>query len=599
MSTFLISKNNLADLTDVEKARNHLGIGTLAIQNSNDVYITGGSISVSNLVLLHEDVQTHSFVVSTDDKGTLGFYKPDIKEWINSNQEDIDIGLFSNDMGYVREKDLAHVVFTGDYNDLLNTPCNIQDLFMDSAFLLTSNNLSDIEDIDIAKSNLGLGPFASFSTSDTITISNLYVMNNFHFMPSRNTEDVDKYLNKYLRLNSTVEEDGSIQTEWVDLPVAGLNGNTYGLLQITNDYTLSNEYTAPSSYALRLAYNELNGKIVNTTDQQFMIDLINNYGLLIKYNNLSEFADHLDEVKSNLNLGTLSEQHSNTVNVHDLTISGDLFFRDIPIEGFFLQCAGPSGKAQWSRLPEANMQNKGIVYATDDINTTNNLESTVLNMQGFSNVHNTLSNMITEVELKIPTKVRDLEDWRDFCLISDAFENINADKAKENLSLHQIAWTGDYKTLSNLPVNLSYFNNDTFLTKNSNLGDLVDISEARANLGMGTMCTQNADNVSIENGVAAFNNLTVTDSFIFNKVPNEVDLENQVYYLTAADPSGKVAWNKIVEATEELYGVVQLTHDISKKNSLHKVASATAVSKVYTILTDRIERINERINRLR
>ena len=77
--------------------------------------------------------------------------------------------------------------------------------------------------------------------------------------------------------------------------------------------------------------------------------------------------------------------------------------------------------------------------------------------------------------------------------------------------------------------------------------------------------------------------------------PNTIDLENQIYYLTASDPSGKVAWKKIVEATEELYGVVQLTHDISNTQSLHKVASATAVSKVFTILTDRILAINDRI----
>lgn len=596
MSTFLVSKNNLRDLTDVEKARNHLGIGTLAIQNANDVNITGGSISVSNIILHSDDVEENSFVISLDDKGTLGFFKPDIRNWVYEDQVNIDISSFSNDMGFVSMDELHEVVFSGDYNDLINTPCNVEDLFNESVFLLKQNNLSDLENIDIAKENLGLGPFASFQNTDEITISNLYVINNFHFMPDRT--DCNIYKEKYLRLTDSNEDDGSIKTEWVDLPIAGKNNNTYGLLTITNDFTSKKPFTAPSSKALYDAYTDLSSKIANTTDQQFMIDLINDHGLLVKHNNLSEFSEYIYEVKSNLNIGNLSEQNMDDVHIENLTITDTFKFSKLPYEGAFLKCQDAFGSSEWANLPIAKIDSLGSVLIVDDIHYNEQIDntrigSTVLNVFAFSNMYNEISNDIQFVSDNVPTKVRDLEDWRDFCLISDGFENIDSDKAKTNLKLAAVAWTGDYASLTNEPVSLSEFHNDTFLTMDNNLLDIYDKAEARINLGIGTMATQNSNDVRIENGTAAFENLTVTDTFVFNfPQPEIIDLENQVYYLGADNTAGKVAWRKIIEATEELYGVVQLTHDIENTESLHKVASATAVSKVYTILNSRINDIN-------
>ena len=600
MSTFLISKNNLSDVKDIRRARNNLGIGTLAIQNANDVNITGGSISVSNIVLMHENVKPFSFVVSKDDKGTLGFFYPEIREWIYQDQSDIDIGAFSNNMGYVMKEDLADVFFTGEYTDLEGIPSNMNDLFNESSFLLTSNNLSDLQDIEIAKKNLGLGPFASFTATDTVTISNLYVTNNFNFLPSRNNSDVDLYLNKYLRLKDSYEEDGSIGTEWVDLPVAGSNGNTYGLLHITNDYTVNHEYTAPSSRALRQVYDELNGKMVNTTDQEFMEHLIDKYGLLNKYNNLSELSENIREVKSNLNIGNLSEQNIDNVIVSNLTVQYDFRFTKLPFEGAYLRCDNITGEARWEDFPTAGPTTKGLVYTTHDLTGyIEDINFTVPNVYAVSNIFSELSHEIDSIESILPSTVRDLEDWRDFCLISDAFSNINAVHAKSNLGLHSIATTGNFLELDNIPIKLSEFFNDIFLFKNSNLSDLSNKAEARMNLGLGTLALQNVDTVEIVDGKATLNELTVNKSFYFNNIPSgSIRKDNQHFYLTASDASGKVSWSRIPEATEELYGVVQLTHDIGIKHSLHKVASATAVHKAFTILSDRIASINRRIDLL-
>tara|TARA_B110000261_G_C13078835_1_gene355118 strand:+ start:292 stop:2118 length:1827 start_codon:yes stop_codon:yes gene_type:complete len=601
MSTFLISRNNLRDLTNIEKARNNLGIGTLAIQDSNNVNITGGSISVSNLVLQNSGSSELSFVVSLDDIGTLGFYKPNIEDWVNYPQNEIDISTFSNNVGYLTKFDLEEVAFSGDYNDLINSPCNLEDFFNESTYLLQKNNLKDVHDIDITKSNLGLGPFASFQTTDTVTISNLYVLNDFHFMPDRYTSD--NYKNKYLQLTEYNDVDGSMTTEWKEFPIAGKDGNKYGLLEITNEYkTNLGEFTAPSSRALYEAYTDISSRIADTTEQKFMNDLISEYGLLTKEKHLSEFATHISEVKSNLDIGTLSEQNTSDVRVDNLTITNNFTFNKLPTVGNYLRCINKNGQAEWKGLPLATEDTPGMVRICSDMtiidDTIDDYSNTVPNIYAISNIFNEISDKIDTLSNNVPTKVRDLTDWRDFCLVSDAFKNINVNEAKKNLKLKEVAWSGRFDDLNGIPTRLSQFHNDVYLQQDCNLSDLPDPNQAIINLGLGSMCKQNSENVLIKGGIANFTSLTITDNLVLDNLPNNADTANQVFYLAAENQGGKVSWKNITSATEELFGVVQLTHDISNKESLYKVASATAVFKAFTEIQTRIEDINRRIDGL-
>lgn len=602
MSTFLISKNNLAELTDVVKARNNLGIGTLASQNSDNVNITGGSIAVSSLILHHADAQENSLVISEDNKGTLGFYKPNFKPWMENPQDIVDIGTFSNNLGFVRHNELPPVVMSGDYNDLKNIPEDITELYNKSKFCLVNNNLSDLEDFDIVKKNLGLGQFASFDRTDEVTISNLHVTSNFSFMPD--TSDMSVWGNKYLQLSHTTEDDGSIKTKWVDLPKAG--ENAYGLLQISDDFNSRDPYTAPSSKALYDAFQELDKKIFDSSgSHDFMTTLINDYGLLIKGNNLSEFSCNISQVKSNLNLGNLSEQDSNDVTIASLTVTDNFFYGSgFPVEGNFLKCKSITGEAIWSKLPYAYEHASGVVYITNDMNTPTNpskAQYTVPNVFALSNFYSDISTEIQNISDKVPTKVTDLTDWKKFCMVDDGFQYIDAKKAKINLKLAEVASSGSYIDLIDQPTTLTSFTNDKFLTINNNLSDLHSKDIARINLGLGTMSEQNNANVDIIGGDASFDTLHITENFVFdNNIPDSsIDTENQMYYMTAVNTAGKVGWRKMTQATEKLHGVVQLTHNIDDITSINKVASATAVFKVYNDLSLRIRMINERIFRIK
>ena len=600
MSTFLISRNNLSDLTNIEKARNNLGIGTLALQNSDNVEITGGSISVHSLSLNKPGATNNSFVVSLDEEGTLGYYTPTIRDWIDKPQNQIDISEFNNDLSFVQTNELANIAFTGDFNDLINVPFDLSQLFDESDFLLKRNNLMDLENVEEAKANLGFGPFASFATTDTVILSNLYILNEFHFIPSRT--NLDNYLNKYLQVTEYNQDMNTMKTEWVDFPIAGQNGNTYGLLQLSSDFQSSDPFTAPTSKALFDAYYDLYARIANTTEQQFMNDLIDNYGLLTKQKNLQEFASHIPEVKSNLSLGSLSEQNADNVNIANLEITDQFTFSKLPYEGAFLGCRNSKGEAIWQNLPMANpiLNTEGMVYISSDITNVPNetKEHTVPNVQAIESIYQELLTDIETLSNQVPTKVRDLEDWRQFCLIDDAFLHIDANLARTNLKLSTVAWTGSYTSLTNTPVHLSYFTNDVFLEKDQNLNDLTDKQQALNNLGFGDMSKQNSNDVNITGGKATFSDLTITDNFVFKNVPLDDDDDFQTYFLGAENRGGKVAWKKIQTATEELYGVVQLTHDISVQQNLGKIASATAVFKVFTELDAKIQLISTRLERI-
>uniref|UniRef100_A0A6C0CSV7 Uncharacterized protein n=1 Tax=viral metagenome TaxID=1070528 RepID=A0A6C0CSV7_9ZZZZ len=600
MSTFLISRNNLSDLTNIEKARNNLGIGTLALQNADDVNITGGSISVHSLSLNKAGAESNSFVVSLDEEGTLGYYTPTIRDWLDKPQNEVNISEFNNDLNFVQVDDLANVAFTGDFNDLLNVPFDLSELFDESDFLLKKHNLADLDNIEEAKANLGFGPFASFSSTDTIILSNLYILNDFHFIPTRT--NLDQYLNKYLQITQYNEADNTMKTEWVDFPIAGQNGNTFGLLQLSSDYQSDDPYTAPTSKALFDAYYDLYGRIANTTEQQFMNDLIDNYGLLTRSKNLQEFASHIPEVKSNLLLGTLSEQNADNVTIANLEITEQFKFSKLPYAGSFLGCRNSKGEAIWQNLPMANpiLETEGMVYIASDITNVPSyrISQTVPNVQALEDIYDGLLLDIETLSNQVPTKVRDLEDWTQFCLIDDAFLHINADQAKTNLKLSPVAWTASYTSLINTPTNLSDFYNDVFLEKNNNLNDLTDKEQALNNLGFGDMCKQDSNNVNITGGNATLNNLTITDNFVFQNIPDDNDTDFQTYFLGADNRGGKVTWRKIQNATEELHGVVQLTHDISIQQNLSKIASATAVFKVFTELDAKIQLISSRVERL-
>ena len=589
MSTFLKSTRNLKDLDDIPTARKVLGLGTMAIQDSNNVNITGGKISVSNWSFNIENATKGHYLVADDDYGTLAWKLPIIEEWVNMEQSNVLLSTFSNDVPFVERESLCQVAFSGRYEDLDGTPNDISDFYDNGYFLKSACNLSDVTDISIVTKNLGLGPLA-FQDDYYVTLSNLSILAEFRFTP----QDVVINEGMYLMLGHSNE------AKWENLPIASTTD--YGLIRLTDQYLSNRVDTAPSSYAMSNAYSTLYDKIAKIEENEYMTALILEFDLLTVTNNLSEIKDDTfktQEIRQNLGIGTLATQDTDDVRIQNITIDGNFIFSSGAQENSFLASDSTNGNAYWTPLPTATYNNKGVVKINSSY--LHNDTTSVPSSSAFKEAYHSLSNFILNVEQDIPRSLSDLTDTSDYLLLRDSLRGINASHARQNLGLCNVAYDGLFSSLIDRPTKLSQFDNDvSYLVGNSNLQDLGDVATARNNLGLGTMSTQNIDDVNIINGIATFSNLVISDSFTFSNnlptPPYEISADFQDMFLKSIDTQGTIRWEPIPLATTQLYGAVKLTHDITESNN-DRVASSTAVFRVYNNLLGKIDQLEDRLDR--
>lgn len=599
MSTFLKSKNNLYDLHDVEKAREHLGIGTLASQDSNNVFITGGSAALNEIVLSIPSVVIGSVVVATDSNGSMGFSNFSAQDWPNKDQNLVDISLFNNDSGFALSNTLASVAFTGNYSDLLGTPVyNVTG----SEYLLKDRNLDDLPDKDTAKSNLGFGPFAFLDTTDQVSISNLLVTDNFHFSAASGADPND-YLNKYLKV-SQVNGD-TLTTEWSDLPIASGDG-TLGLLRVSNNIDDQAQNTAPSSRLMYESFSNLASRIQTTNNADFILELISDTGLLDKRNDLSEFDTPASKsnARSNLGLGTLATYDRANVVIDNLTVNSDLRFGNNAFTNAYLKSTDALGTMAWGTLELASSSTKGAVYIQSDYTTAitdpTRAISTVPNAYALKTFKDDIETKVQKLENDIPTSIDQLEGVDQFMRLEEGLRNVDADRARINLQLSPVAWSGSFLDLNFKPTKLSDFVNTSYLDKRSNLADLVDKRDARSNLGLGDMALQDALSVNILGGNIECDHVTVNE-YLQLSIPAGLTREASTpdLYLVAENNTGRIAWKGLTKATDEIYGAVRLVHDINVTTNIEdRVASATAVYRLFVEFTARLKSMEERIDKL-
>lgn len=245
-------------------------------------------------------------------------------------------------------------------------------------------------------------------------------------------------------------------------------------------------------------------------------------------NNLSDLTD-IVLARKNLDLGNLATINSNEVTITGGNISVDNFqlypgATNINNSNFFLRNKDLNGNTEWFEIPSLEW----------------------------------------------------LDKYQPNILISNFSNDIQFVRNEE---LSEVAFTGNFNDITNLPQSLSEIYQDDilnrFLIRESNLQDIDDKEEARSNLGLGNISTQNIDDVRISN-------LTIKDSIYFSN-----DLESG--YLFIDSNSKLITKNNFTIATENVPGIVYRCNvNINNSNS---VATSSLIYSLNSNLEKKIDEV--------
>jgi len=595
MSLFLNRKNNLADVEDIYESRRNLGFGTLANYNSNNVTITGGSIKIDSLTIKSDQAGVNKFLVCKSNDGRVDFTAIEFGDWVRSNDpNDIRLSEFNNDLLFVDRSSICNIAFTGDYNDLTNTPTNLSHLSFTNDLIFLEKTLYNI-DREQAISNLGLGTLALRNSEDYIIFNNLTINCNLKFEEVHITNNP-----KYLHIG-----DNGV-TYWNSLSKA--SDTQYGVVQLQDNYMSSNEGTAPSSKAisdLYISFSNILDGIGNVALDANISEAITHNGIMRRQNNLSEITN-VDQAQINLGFDNRMRNLINTLNTTDtfriprLTVTSNFIFEDldktvtgVDIGNETYLSVNDQGQVFPKKIQLATDNTAGFVYIKDyypdPVNNVDN--STVLSVRAIDEFVNTIYyTKYAELSNMIEPEIRRM--YAEYMRVDDNIRVHNPSIARSHLQLHEIAHTGDYYQLENAPSNLSQFSNEftQFLSAKSNLAELHDIDIARLNLGLGSVSTYDSNNVIILGGNGVFTNLTINSQVQYNY--NGTNFQNM--FLQSINPNGDCRWSKLPEGTSYQKGIVKIENNYQKYDD-KKASSASALFKVYYKLLGEIDGINRDI----
>ena len=612
MALFLQRKNNLKDVADLYAARENLGVGTLAYQNSNDVHITGGSVSVDKLVVRGDGTGgapvPGQFLVCSSNGGRVGFVEMDLGDWIHKEPSEISVGDFDH-TGFVflNRASLCNVAFTADFDDILyNRPNFYSDLSNDVSYLY--RDLRNI-DVPIALSNLGIGTLAFRQSNDEILFEDLVVTRSFLFAPPEDSNVGGDSSNNGAPMFMQVSADGHVFRS--AMPRASVDA--YGVVRLADAVPAvvsGNEEEdgprVPTTAAVSAMRDDLLSRIdrIEAGDVSAAVNVvqtIDNNGLLRRANHLGELTDKA-AARSNLGFGSNMEaliasvNASNAFRVRELCVTSNLVFGQTHVtntingletelidNGTYL-AVNSHGNVVPQNLPMATSSTPGFVFLNDHYDYKESLllphdRSTVLSVSAFDSfVNGVYIPLFNSISNTVEPKIRDM--YGEFMRVSDNLRVENPSVARQHLQLHEVAHTGDYFQLENRPTALSAFENTPgFLTASLNLSDLTDPVAARSNLLLGSMALYDSNDVRFVRGDGSFSNVRV----IRNLRYTHDDKNHRGDFLKCVNTQGDCRWEPLPTATSTKKGVVRLEADFTRPSST-KASSGAALYTAYTKL---------------
>lgn len=543
MSTFLLGKHNLADLDDVEKARDHLGLGSLALLDESELEINGGTIKVDELWLMSN--YGSDKILKSDDQGKAYW------GYVTVNNYESNISQFYNDVGYAT------------YGEALNP----------------ESNLSDLHDVNEALFNLGLSDFVSPLDEDGNRVFDRIKMNSLTLSNFREDEVLIVREEGQVYSTPIINEASTITNQQIYISETDVDRKLASLSLVHGVYT---------SVQLNLSSNTSE---INRLDQQFRSledpDGIGN-SFLRANNNLSDVND-VFETLCNIGLHFIDTENE-SIRVENLQANSITYPPEEYQENLFLKVNNSDGNTSWSALPNANMNlgTAGTIVVnniiSDDFIPDHHLFSKLHIHTNFLSVSTTttaLGTRITTLDQRLTARLNTAESsipndniiLANGCNYLKAANNLseltNINETHANLQLEMIARTGDFSDLLNIPSHLSETSmNDKYLKIENNLNDFTGSYDiVRSNLGLGDMALQYANDIDVTGGVIRdLTSLRTNELILDSNVPNYDSLQN-LLFMKAVDVNGTAGWGTLPKADYQNPGLIYTINDQTEKDA--------------------------------
>ena len=580
---YLINRNNLADLVDVDKARRLLRLGSISKFDSNNVIITDSIININKFQFddtLHDF--SNKFVKTIDINGLFSFDDMSLPDWSIEHQSNIPISRFSNDMSFVSNTDISPSMYSASIFDF-NNRCNLGDFINLNSYIYASSNL-----LNFSIDNLNLGSIYNQS-SNSLHVDELIISSNLR-MNSHNG---------LLQFNDTLTPI-VVQS----YPIA--NSSTSGFVKTSTTTTSDTNTTLTSS----LNYASISNlkHVVDTSSANattFINNNINQIDLLLHSSDTLHVSSNLSELNNKnqartyLELGNISVIDSNEVKFRNLEITGSLtnIASKTPInESYYIYS---NNSIAFSTLPTSSFSNHGVVTLTNSFSNPTNDPSVVCDI---NTIYDLRSNSIQKIEnIDTNNSVTDMYYFQNNLLNSlSNFDDIgDIEIARTNLGLQSIAHTGNYNHIHNEPNALSSFVNDSECIRIFNyLDDLEDISIAQSNIGINDVALQNSTNVNLTGSNMQLKYLIVDENQLFINSDDKSTLDtineisNTPFVLPVAsnDSSNSTFLHSINVATEYIpsdafnlndYGFVKINSNDSNVTSLDTVPTMSMIHTLF------------------
>jgi hypothetical protein len=575
----LFVKNNLNDVENIGKIAKNLQLGDIVDMESDHVVITRGSITTNVLGMNFFSSTTNSFLKCDDNSGNVSITEYTQPEWIKNNRKEISIDIFKNDIDAIMIHDVVGNMFSNNFEDLLNKPSlgenilehvynlyaesdsNMSDCIVDnlnSALglnkIVYSNVYEDLEILKVKTENiffegLTVSKPGLLSVNDTVLyLDNFPYATNFLYGRSRFINANDEYISLLLPTNLFIQE-------------------YFGRLS-TKIETKKNELL---EYVKKLlAYIDKYSSIYLKKDKY--LDDLNNQSICRRNLKIDKFYDSVSISDSELNIENIRiEVYSgisrlklmNISRLDELQTFGYLYYTD----------ENEYGYVRRDEFADASLLTRGVckidVYFEAEITKEEDKTFNTMIYVSKSKEHEesiiqfletipTIQDSILRRNIEINSKnrlLRKSSNLDELEIVDDMMEIYT------NLGIHEVGYTSDYDKLYNNPMIISRFSNDIpYLEINNNFSEIMDVGlwvEARNNLLVGSLGSQNIDAVDMIGDEFNMDYLSITSSMYIN---SNAEAE------TFLAPYG---WEKLYEydiENQEEFGIVILNDQVLKIN---------------------------------